>query len=270
MNPIYSQGKFDPNHPVITQSFLNMWADCAYAGFRRYVLGEVLPPGVAALQGTATDVAVTLGCNSVIETGKDASLEEKKDIAATIFERKKDEYKIESDDDLPSLKDQTIKLVTLHHNEIAPKLKPVSTQEAIKIDMGDYSLAGTMDLIEENHVIADTKTSKRKYSENAVTENLQPAVYSALYKSKYGIAPTSFRYDVLIKNKAVIAQQVSGVVGVQQELLLNHHINAALLELASGMKSGVFRLAASGHWRCESSGKWCGYLNNGCPKGKVL
>lgn len=247
-----------------------MWADCPYAAFRRYVNGEILPPGIAALQGTATDAAVTLGCDTVIKTGKDAPLDDKKDLAATVFEKKKSDHEIQKDDDIDFLKNQTIKLVELHHKEIAPKIHPISTQEAIAVDQDGYILAGTIDITEEGGCLRDTKTSNRKYSDDAVSTKLQPALYSALYLSKYNSPSNGFAFDVLIKNVRPVAQIVTGVIGQKEINVLGRYIKNTLQELDTSLKSGVFRLAAPEHWRCASSGKWCAYLNTGCPKGKKL
>lgn len=266
----YSQGKFDPKHPLITQSFLAMFADCAYAAVRRYVDGELIPPGVAALQGTSTDAAVTLGCQSKIKTGNDAPLEDKKGIATATFEEKKSGHLITPEDDLGALKDQTVALVELHHFEIAPKLKPISVQESIVVKGPEYDLAGTIDIVENGHTIVDTKTSKARYSEDSVQANIQPALYARIYEAEHNIKPKGFRYDVLVKNKTPMAQQVAGVIDEDRQKLLDHQIRSTIQELNLGLETGLHRLAAPGHWRCAASGKWCGYLHNGCPKGKRL
>lgn len=262
----YSQGKFDINKPVISQSFLNMFADCALAAYYRYVEGRMDPPGVAALQGSSVDAAVTAGCESVIKTGKDASLKDKRDVAASVFESKWDETKTFAEDDRGALKDQAIKLVDAHHVIIAPKLKPVSVQEVIVSEEDGFSLAGTIDLVEEGDIVADTKTSRTKYALDAVLTNVQPSVYTRLYAKKYGKPPSSFRYDVLVKTKEPTIQRVSGTVGETQLELLDYRIKSSIAEFKSSVETGLFRLAAPGHWRCSSTGKWCGFLK-GCPKG---
>lgn len=262
----YSQGKFDPSHPLITQSFLNMFADCAYAAVRRYVNGEILPPGVAALQGTATDAAVTLGCHSVIKTGIDASISDKMEMAAVTFDSRKEEHDIQPEDNLGLLKDQTIGLVKLHHREVAPKLLPISTQESIVLKRDNYDLAGTIDIVEKDHRLADTKTSRIRYPDDAVQTKLQPALYATLYDEKYKTESQSFRFDVLVKNRLPIYQKVEAKVSKESKMLLHYTILSTIQELQIGLKTGIYRLAAPGHWRCQA--KWCAYLNNGCPKGK--
>lgn len=269
MSKKYSQGKFDPKHPLITQSFLNMFADCPYAAFRRYVQGEIVPPGIAAIQGSAADAAVTLGADSVIKTGIDAPLSDKKDIAATMFDEGSKNALIHKDDDLPSLKDETISLVALHHIQVAKTLQPVETQKGIIIKGPEYDLAGTLDLVETNNLISDLKTSGRagQYPEKGF---LQKEMYTKLYKEETGQTPTGFRFDVLVKTKVPKVERVLVKPEENNPGVLEHMINSTMIELKNGLETGVWRIAAPGHWRCEKTGKWCAYLNNGCPKGKKL
>lgn len=262
--PVYSQDSIDPNYPLITQSFLTMFEACGYAAFRRYVQGEKVPPGIAAVQGRATDAAVTHGANQVILTGEDAKLADKLDIAVSVFDEESDNAIIQEGDDKGELKDETIKLVTLHHKEIAPLLRPVRTQEAIRVDMDNFSLAGTIDMVESGDRLADTKTSKKRYAEDAVKGSAQPALYDFLYESKYKVKPTSFRYDVLVKNKTPVAQRIEGTVTESDRDLLFYRIQSALSEFHNSVKTGFWRLAEQGHWRCSE--KWCGYYHS-CPKG---
>lgn len=266
---VYSQGKFDPNHPLITQSFLNMAQACMYAAYRRYICGDIVPPGVAALQGTATDAAVTYGCETKIKTGQDARLLEKVDLAVSTFNDKKKETQFFPDDNPDELQKQVIGLVELHHKEIAPSLRPVKTQDSILIKGEVFDTAGTLDLVEENHVPADTKTAG-KSNEYPDKGFIQAAMYTRLYENKYRVRPDGVRFDVLVKTKTPKVERVTAVIGKAEDELLDHVIAATVQELQTSLKTGVFRLAETGHWRCNVSGKWCGYLHNGCPKGKRL
>lgn len=266
----YSQGKFDPAHPVITQSFLGMWAACPYAAKRRYIDGEIIPPGVAALQGTATDAGVTHGLETVIKTGEDAPLKDKQEVAADTFNRKKTDTTWFSDDDPNAAQKQMLELVALHHREIAPQIKPLKTQESILVSGETYDLAGTIDIVEVDNSIRDTKTSKQRYAANALSDSTQATLYSRLYTSKHGVKPPKFTYDVLVKNKMPVSQMISGEITSIHDGILENRIQATLQELKISQQTGIYRLAEEDSWRCAESGKWCGYLHNGCEKGKKL
>lgn len=263
---VYSQGKFDPKHPLITQSFLGMFAACPLAAKFRYIDGIISPPGIAALQGTATDAAVTYGCDSVIKTGKDAPLKDKVDLALTTFHEKKSEHRIFEDDDLNALSDQTEQLVTAHHKTVAATLKPVRTQEAILIEGPEFNTAGTIDIVEEGDLLADTKTSG-KSNEYPGKGIIQSALYTKLYQDKHGVTPKGFRFDVVVKTKVPKIERVEVAPSQIASGVLDHVIHATMNELKSSLASDVWRIAENGHWRCASTGKWCAYLSM-CPKGK--
>ena len=263
---VYSQGKFDPSHPLITQSFLGMWSACPLSAYYRYIEGKIVPPGVAALQGTSTDAAVTYGAETIIKTGSDAPLKDKVDLALTTFSEKKKDHQFWEDDDENALMKQTEQLVTTHHNVIGPNLKPVRTQEAILVEGPEFNLAGTIDIVEENNLLVDTKTAG-KSNEYPAKGILQSAMYTKLYREKYNVEPSGFRFDVVVKNKTPKIEQVNANVGPQSLAVLDHVINSTMKELKSSLDSGVFRIAENGHWRCAATGKWCGYINL-CPKGK--
>lgn len=262
---LYSQDTINPEHPTITQSFLKMFEACPFAAHQRYILGKKVPPSGAATVGSSVDAGVTFGADTVIKTGTDATLKEKAEVAAATFERLKDNTDFQGEDP-GKLKDETVGLVHVHHNLIAPKLKPVATQEQILIKRDKYNLAGTIDLIEENDTLADTKTANRvgKY---VVEGDAQAAIYTTLYQAKYQRPAKAFRFDVLVKTKVPKVEMVEGEVTTAQKSLLDYRIEAALSELNHSMQTGKFRLAEQGHWRCEKTGKWCAYLSQ-CPKGK--
>lgn len=268
MSLAYSQGKFDPKHPVITQSFLSLFSDCAYAAYKRYIKGEIVPPGIALVQGTAVDAAVTLGCDSVIKTGEDASLPDKKALAHSIFMDRILDAKLFSDDDVNAAGAKVLEVVELHHRQVAPRLRPVATQMSIVSDKGGYSLAGTIDIVEENHLLVDTKTAKRAgdYPAKGI---LQRELYTKLYEEKTGYKPSGFRFDVLVKSKTPVVEQVMVHPRHNMPHVLEHVISSSLIELNTSLKMGQWRIAKPNHWKCNVSGKWCGYLYTGCPKGKV-
>lgn len=266
----YSQGKFDPNHPLVTQSFLKTWVDCAYAAKRSYIDGDKIPPGVAALQGNAVDAAVTLGADSVMARGSDVPLKDKVDLALTVFHETQGDYRLFPEDDINALGEQTKGLVERHHVDIAHTLKPIATQESILVKGEHFDIAGTIDLVEKTGdevTLGDTKTAG-KSGEYPAKGFFQAALYTNLYEAKHGIRPSGFRFDVVVKTKTPKTERPAMTVTPVESNILKHVISSTISELKHSLDSGVFRLAAPGHWRCMSSGKWCGYLYNGCPKGE--
>lgn len=261
----YSQGKFDASHPTISQSFLNMWARCPFSAHQRYILGIIKPPGIAALMGTSLDAGATAGFSSVIETGKDLSLKDKRDIAVTTFDSKLSEHELFPEDKVDASRDTVVRLVDAHHVIVAPRVKPVSVQESVVVKGEEYDIAGTFDLREEGNIVADTKTAG-KANQYPAKGFLQTAVYSVLHKAKYGILPAKFRFDVFVKQKEIKIERPEVNITSVHEQIFDRAVKTTLTEMKASLKSGDFRLAESGHALCTR--KWCAYIDS-CAKGKV-
>ncbi len=273
--PVYSQGKIDPSHPLITKSFLESFEACPFLAGKRYIEGIISPPSGAIARGRSVDAAVTAGANSVIQTGKDLRLADKKEIASANFDREAPGTDFQGEDP-GELKDRTVGLVEMHHDYIAPTLSPIATQEAIRVEGESFDFAGTIDLVEEiptpggaELVLSDLKTANRR-GKHVVGGAAQPTLYTYLYEKKYGRRPNAFRFDVLVDTKTPQVENIKAEITAGDTALLMYRVRAALQELDTSLKTGVWRLAEQGHWRCESTGKWCYFLHNGCPKGKKL
>lgn len=263
---IYSQGKLDLAHPTLTQSWLTMHEDCAYAAYRRYILGDITPPNEFAIMGSGVDRGITHGANQFIRTGKDAPLKDKVDCAIAEFDAQALQARF-VETEPGKCRDMVRQLVELHHREIAPSLKPILTQEAIVIPGKHYDLAGTIDMAEADHTVVDHKTSRRR-GNYVIRGSAQPALYTFLYARKHGVASPRFRYDVLVKTKVPKVERVEGRVSSEDWGLLFTRFRNAFSEMVNSLKTGRWRLARQGHWKCNPTGKWCSYVKDGCPKGR--
>lgn len=72
-----------------------------------------------------------------------------------------------------------------------------------------YTLKGYLDLVDQNKIIRDTKTSKRSYPEDAAQTDLQLTAYSLAFRTFEGRQEQSLRFDVMVKNKTIKIQQIS-------------------------------------------------------------
>lgn len=267
--PVYSQGPFDPAHPIVTQSWLLLQEACAFAAFKRYIEGVQEEPNVHAAIGSAVDAGITFGLKTVIRTGRDAGLAEKTDAAGEEFDRRARETRFfKGDYSRIAGREMTLSLVELHHTHIAPTLRPVDADISIRVDFNSYSIAGKIDLTEENDVLADHKTANRR-GKHKVNLRAQSTLYSLLYLHKFGRKASLFRFDSLPKNlKPQHIERIQARVTAHDQVVLQYRIRVALSEMRNSLKTGDWRLAEQDHWRCEATGRWCPYLFKGCPKGK--
>src|SRR4030042_1399245 len=70
-----------PDMEAITQSMLGMFLRCAHQFERRYLRGEIIPPGIAARRGSATHKAAQLNHEQKLHTKEDLPLDHLQDAA---------------------------------------------------------------------------------------------------------------------------------------------------------------------------------------------
>lgn len=238
------------------QSEIAMFLKCGKSWEFRYIQGIKTPPKAALTVGSSVDAGVTRNLAQKIETKKDLTVDEVLDVYSTDFEIRASETEW-GDDNRGEQKDMGAKLIKLHHEAFAPKIDPATVQEkfVIETDAG-FNIGGTIDLTEKDGTIADTKTSKSKYDENAVFRALQPAVYDFAYEALNGKKAKSFRYDVLIKPTKTLparSQQVEAQVTPDDRSWLFETIHS----VDKAIKAGVALPASDTSWACSK--EWCGF-----------
>lgn len=250
----------------ITQSMVHLYEKCGRAFQFRYMEGLKIAPQSALTVGRSVDEGITHNLLQKIHSEKDVSTEEVVDVVVTTFNREASETDWQGED--PGVqKDIAVKLVSVHHKELAPAIAPKAVQVKLQAELSDYILGGTLDLIEKDSTIVDSKTSKDKYDDDSVGKSLQPAVYTYLYEKNYGTTSKGFRYDVMVKPKELktksvppSTQKVFGEVSEKQKAVALMRADA----LHKAIKSGAFHYAPDGAWNCSQ--KWCGYWNI-CERG---
>lgn len=249
--------------PEYHQSQILMYLRCGKQWYFRYVLGIKTPPSAALTVGSSVDAAITRNLILKKERGTDSPLDEVLDTYSTDFDIRAKETEW-GEDDAGFQKDVGVQCVTAHHEQVAPQLKPETVQETfvIETDAG-FGVGGTIDLVETDGTVADSKTSKSKYDEDAVSRAIQPALYDFAYEALRGKPATAFRYDVMIKPTKTLPariQQVRGKVTGDDRAWLFDTIS----EMHKAITAGIALPAPEGAWHC--SPKWCGYW--GICKGK--
>ena len=210
------------------QSEINTYLKCGIQWDFRYMQKIKIPPRAALTVGSSVDAGVTRNLITKIQTGSDLSLSEVLDVYSTDFDIRAKETEW-GEDNQGEQKDMGVKLVTVHHENLAPKINPETVQETfvIETDAG-YNIGGTIDLTTKDGMIVDTKTAKSKYSEDAVHVSNQPIMYDFAYEALRGKKAKGFRYDVLIKPTKTMGarvQQVEGVVSQESREFLFNSIN---------------------------------------------
>ena len=264
----------DQKKPHLSQSRLGMLARCGMQYYWRYVEGVIAPPGVAMLVGGATDAAVTKDLQTKIETGALLADDQVEDVAAEALktrwlaeppildngEREMGETKAKAE-----AIDRSVALALLHHQELAPDLRPKYVQRAwrIVVEGQPYDVVGYIDVQEQDGTIRDTKTKKTSPAKGLAHQDLQLTTYAAAKLVIDGALPEKLTLDFLISLKRGPKLMVQETVrNMDQVRAFLAWIERAILVI----QSGAFMPCDPTSWMC--SAKWCGYFDR-CPFGRA-
>jgi CRISPR/Cas system-associated exonuclease Cas4 (RecB family) len=240
--------------PRYHQSAIDTFLRCGLQYEFRYVLGIRSPSSGAATLGRSFHTAIAKNLITKKENGVGCTLEEALDVFSSDFDDASKEAAFTEGEDKDELKDVGIQCVSLHHKEIAPTIDPDVIEERFIIDTdAGFSLGGTLDIVSKAGVIHDSKTSKTKYPDDAVSGAIQPAMYDFAYEALRGKKSTGFQYDVIVKTKTPKTQMVRGQVTQADREWLFQTLNS----VHSAIKAGVFLPAQEDSWVCTK--KYCGY-----------
>ena len=264
--------------PQLHVSMLEMMSRCGIQFQRRYGARfdcwpeeEIMPPGIALVTGISVHKAVEANLKNKIETEGQLLA---RDRVATIADEEfrgiwqggvmlTDDESVNVNKVFGSAIDQTVALALLHHDNLAPIIKPIAVEEKFVITMTDYpyDLAGKKD-IREVSAIRDTKT-KAATPPDSAARSLQMSMYCMAEKVAGRGLPKKVYLDFLVKTKTpkvVIREAIPEASWIQP---LMRRIERAI-EIIQSVKEGKgqFTPADPEHWCCKK--KFCGYSTS-CP-----
>lgn len=217
-------------------SQLNLFLRCSAAWKFRYIDGLIIPPASAMIQGTSYHKGIETNLEQKIDTHTDLKVGDVLDAASTCFDQ--EIIHCEEKIDKGALKDEVVGLLKVHHKEIAPTIQPVSVEEKIEIEFEnvDYTLIGYIDVMTEQGLIIENKTSKQTPREVTGSYFLQGAIY-ALAKNKdkvrfqFGVKTKTPKIKTIdIDYKLADIEYILGLVGhvdsaIQKEAFLPNRTN---------------------------------------------
>ncbi len=266
--------------PQLHWSQISMYTRCAEQFRRRYIMGEILPPGVGAVSGTGMHKAVELDLTRKMETGELAPEEEvtekARDSVANAFASPmgvllSDDDKAQGVDAVKAVAiDAAVSCASLHHRELAPLANPRKVERKWVLDIPNFPfcLAGTIDC-DDGDVIWDWKTAKASPSAGEADLSGQVTMYS-LAKATLDKEIPAARLGYVVKTKTPKAV----VLETRRRREDFAPLLRALERIAEGIEKEVFPFASSmapRPWWCGP--KWCGYYKTCegvCNKASVL
>ncbi len=252
----------------VRQSHLNLFDECGVAYARRYIDGEIIPPGIAALRGSGVHGAAEVNHKQKKDSRRDLPRKELIDIAVATFEarKKQDGFRLTPEEMKIGVRPmiaRTTEVVTaltgLYADKVAPKIQPAFTEERITIRVAKtVTMSGTLDVATVEGRVADFKTSTRARSQDDADRSLQLSQYGLLYRGLVGRFPAGFDLEQLIDAKKPRHVPLRTTRTVDDYQALINRVNV----LIRSRQAGLFAPASVGSWIC--SPKWCGYWDT-CP-----
>jgi putative RecB family exonuclease len=207
------------NHISVTQ--IKMFLRCPLQYKFRYIDGIKMPPAGAMVLGRSVHKGIEENYKQKKDSKIDLPLNKVLEIFSDSFDRAQKEEEINWEEDTPAqIKDTGIELLKVYQKDIAYKIQPVLVEEGFELEFENvaYTLKGYLDLIDQDKIIRETKTSKRSYALDAALTDIQLTAYNLAYKCITGEDPKSLCFDVAVKNKHPKIQTIEAPKRTDKEL----------------------------------------------------
>ena len=270
--------------PQLHVTHLNMMARCGVQWQRRYGARfgvwdreEKIPPGIAAVVGTATHAAVEANLRNKIKHGELLPVDAVRAVARDKFHELWGAGLLLSEDEAADQTktmgagvDQSVALANLHHVKLAPFLEPTAIEERFVIVCDGYpvDLSGTIDVVEAfsdkplTEYVRDTKTIAR-VPQDASARTLQMTMSAQARKGATGRLPGRTYNDNLVKTKT---PKYVRAMSIPQESwwppLWARIVRAVAIIEAVREGKQAFSPAQPEDWVCRAA--FCGYART-CP-----
>lgn len=252
--------------PHLSPSQLDMFSMCGEAYRRRYIMGHIIPPGIALVKGTAVHFGSETNFKQKVKSRVD--LPAKQIIEASVANlegRIKAEGLILTDEEqtigkknvVGTCKDSTVLLADLFAREVAPLYQPKHVENKVRLVLpnSERDIVGIMDLDTEKDEVVDLKTGKAKKNQDYWDKSLQMTTYAALKKARDKKPPKKIIIEQLIHTgKSDPKRHVIETTRSRPDFdVLAARMNA----MNKAIKVGVFMPAPVGSWKCSPT--YCGY-----------
>ncbi len=254
--------------PHVSPTQIELIAKCPEAYRRRYIEGEIIPPGIAALKGTGVHAGAAHNFTQKIETFTDLPKAEIAEAAVTAYEAAThDSYQLTDEERargkkivLAEAKDQIALLAEIHAEQQAPDYQPRFVEQRVTIPLpgASHDLLGIIDLTDDQDRVTDFKTAGKKKPQEDADGSVQLTVYAAAHKVLTGVLPKEVRLDVLTTTKSPARQ----VLRSSRDMVDFGSLAARINTMLKLIDAGIFPPTTPGAWWCGA--KWCGYYST-CP-----
>ncbi len=250
-------GEYRPEKRHLSFTQLNMFLRCPRQYEFRYVHGLKVPPSGAMVQGRVWHQTLELNYRQKIDSERDLALGEMQEFFAAQFDEALagEEVLFEADEAPGQLKDQGTAIVAVHHQAIAPNVRPLLVEEKFTVNLGPecpFDLVGVWDLVERDGTIADNKSYGKTPRQEDLDKDLQFTTYALGFRATRGEMEPGLRMDAVVKTKTPKAVQLHTARTNEDCRWLLHLIE----QVGTAIETGIFYPNPQG-WHC--SPRACGY-----------
>lgn len=250
--------------PHLSPSQISTYLRCGEMWRRRYIEGEIIPPGITLIKGRSIHTGAEINHRQKIESHRDMKKKDIIEISVNDVEtiKAEDGYSLTEEEQgigaakvLGQAKDRIAVIAGLYMDEVAPTIQPVLVEETFRIELpgGSHDLLGRIDYCDDQQRVGDIKTASKSKNQADIDNSDQMTFYHLAYQSRFGHPPAGLRMDVLVDKKVPAAQFLTSTRDEQDYEILINKINAVL----AGLKAGIFLPAPENSWICSK--KFCGY-----------
>ena len=234
----------------LSQTMLNQWARCPEQFRRRWIEGEIVPPGIAARVGTGLHKGAEVNHRAKIVTGKDEPLSVVQDAARDGYIKGIQQGVFLSEEEVPSAKkllsdgvDSTVRLAKLYRQSLAPKVHPVLVEKTVYLVEPSLPVPfrGIIDVVADGGWLLDIKSAHKKWPESRTENDIQATLYGELVRSETGQYPRRISFEIFTK----LESEHQSIETTRTPEDYRQLVSRAQLMLAS-IEAGIFPPATSG------------------------
>jgi CRISPR/Cas system-associated exonuclease Cas4 (RecB family) len=191
-------------------SQINQYLRCPAQWAYRYVQGLKIPPSSSLVQGSSYHKAMEVNLSQKIETKFDLPTQELLDAYETEFntriedvEWNAEEKSLGADKVKGKLKDEGVALTSIAHENFNPYINPKEVETPFEIHFENtlYTLNGVIDVVTDDNMIIDHKTSGKTPNAISPNEIIQGAIYCIAKNSNQ----VMFNYAIKLKTPKTIS-----------------------------------------------------------------
>lgn len=235
---------------VLSASSLQTYLRCPKQWYFAYVAEYRNPPSIKQVLGIAAHEAIEANMAQKVWTWEDLPVSDVLDAFSTSYDRGSVEVE-RADEDPGKAKDSGVKLVRLHHEQVAPAIQPAMVEEPIQFEINGVPYSGIIDLVDDRGKVRDWKTTGKSPSPGQYMLNM--VGYAIGYRQATGQVESEVVLDYLVRTTKPKHVPIASGGPVSDEAIVR--FSSVVRDVADAINAGSFVPNGLANGACS----WCGY-----------